>query len=58
MDFFNTRKTKNALDEWLSNRPQGSDNYGQAIGSALAAAVGRQPAAQAVQAGAGLGCHP
>ena len=47
MDFFNTRKTKNALDEWLSNRPQGSDNYGQAIGSALAAAVGRQPAAQA-----------
>lgn len=47
MDFFNTRKTKNALDEWLSNRPQGSDNYSQAIGSALAAAVGRQPAAQA-----------
>lgn len=47
MDFFNTRKTKNALDEWLSNRPQGSDSYSQAIGSALAAAVGRQPAAQA-----------
>ena len=47
MDFFNTRKTKNALDEWLSNRPQGSDSYSQAIGSALAAAVGRQPVAQA-----------
>lgn len=47
MDFFNTRKTKNALDEWLSNRPQESDSYSQAIGSALAAAVGRQPAAQA-----------
>lgn len=47
MDFFNTRKTKNALDEWLSKRPQGSDSYSQAIGSALAAAVGRQPAAQA-----------
>ena len=44
MDFFNTRKTKNALDEWLSNRPQGSDNYGQAIGSALAAAVGVEEA--------------
>lgn len=47
MDFFNARKTKNALDEWLSNRPQGSDSYSQAIGSALAAAVGRQPVAQA-----------
>lgn len=46
MDLFNTRKTKNALDDWLSNRPQGSDNYSQAIGSALAAAANRKPAAQ------------
>lgn len=47
MDFFNTRKTKTALDDWLSNRPQGSDNYNREIGSALAAAANRKPAAQA-----------
>lgn len=46
MDLFNTRKTKNALDDWLSNRPQGSDNYNREIGSALAAAANRKPAAQ------------